>query len=130
MAEQNLTGVWRGLFSYPTSRKAADFGATLIGTGNDISGSTGEIWASGARAGESVLAMPSGRRNGQTMVFTEAHEDTAKPNQAAECEGTLTNKCLEIKGRWFISASCGGLFLMIRSFGRPVEAARPVFARA
>ena len=129
MAEQNLTGIWRGLFSYPVSQRAGNFTATLIETGTYISGSTSEIWASGARAGETVLAMLSGHRNGQAIVFTKTYEGPGKPNHAVQYEGTLSDDCLEIEGRWYIPASWGGRFLMIRSSGRPIEAARPAFER-
>jgi hypothetical protein len=127
MADENLTGLWHGLFSYPMAGKAGNFSATLIESGATISGSTSEIWASGARAGETVLAMLSGHRNGQSVAFTKTYEGPAKPNHSVEYEGTLTDDCLEIEGRWSISASWGGQFLMIRSFGRSVGAARRAF---
>jgi hypothetical protein len=129
MVGQNLTGVWQGLYSYPTSRKAGNFTATLIETGRSISGSTSEIWPSGPLAGNTVIAMLMGQRSGQIITFTKTYEGPAKPNHSVEYEGALTGDFLEIEGRWFIPGSWAGRFLMIRSGGRPVEAARKAFER-
>ena len=127
MAEDNLTGIWQGLFSYPTSRKAGNFSATLIETANRITGSTSEVWATGPRVGETVLAMLTGHRNGPLVKFTKAYEGPEKPNHSVEYEGTLTDDFLEIEGRWFVPGNWAGRFLMIRSGGRAVEKAREVF---
>ena len=83
----------------------------------------------GPRAGETVLAILSGKRDGFSVAFTKTYEGPQKPNHSVQYEGTLTEDFLEIEGRWFIPGNWAGRFLMIRSGGRSVEAAREVFER-
>ncbi len=130
MAAENLTGVWQGLFTYPRALKAGHFNATLIETANHLSGSTSEMWLWGSRAGETVLAMLSGRRAGNSVTFTKTYEGPEEPNHSVKYEGTLTDDFLEIEGRWFIPGVWAGRFLMIRSGGRSVEVAREAFEHA
>ena len=130
MADTNLTGVWQGLFTYPSLFRAGHFSATLIETSSWLSGSTSELCAYGPRAGETVLAMLSGRRDGMAVRFTKTYEGPAEPNHSVEYEGTLTEDFMEIEGVWIIPGQWAGRFLMIRSGGRSVEAARKAFERA
>lgn len=130
MPDTNLTGVWQGLFTYPNFLRAGQFSATLIETPAWLSGSTSEMYPFDPRAGETVLAMLSGRRIGSSVAFTKTYEGPKEPNHSVEYEGTLTSDFLEIEGRWFIPGSWAGRFLMIRSGGRSVEAARKAFERA
>jgi hypothetical protein len=74
--------------------------------------------------------MLAGSRSGSIVTFTKSYEGPEKPNHSVEYEGTLTEDSLEIEGRWFIPGNWAGRFLMIRSGGRSVEAARQVFERA
>lgn len=127
---ENLTGVWQGLFSYPSMYRAAGFTATLIEAGGHLSGSTTEIAVDGPRDGTAVSAFLSGRRFGSHVTFTKQYEGPDPPNHAVEYEGTLTDDFMEIDGRWFIPGSWAGRFLMIRSGGRSVEAARQAFEKA
>ena len=127
---ENLTGVWQGLFSYPRMYRAASFTATLIETGSSLTGSTTEIAVAGPRDGMAVSAFLSGCRTGSRVTFTKQYEGPEPPNHAVEYEGTLADDFMEIEGRWFIPGSWAGRFLMIRSGGRSVEAARQAFESA
>ncbi|HKD48398.1 MAG TPA: hypothetical protein VKB67_12000 [Rhizomicrobium sp.] len=129
MGGENLTGVWQGLFSYTTALRAGQFSATLIETAHQITGSTSEIWASGPRAGETVLAMVCGHRSDKAVSFIKRYEGPEKPNHSVVYEGILDDDFLEIEGRWFIPGSWAGRFLMIRSGGRQLEVAREAFER-
>ena len=126
----NLTGVWQGLFSYPSMYRAAGFTATLIESGSRLTGSTTEIAVGGPRVGMAVSAFLSGRRTGSHVAFTKQYEGPELPNHAVEYEGTLAEDFMEIDGRWFIPGSWAGRFLMIRSGGRSIEAARQAFEKA
>jgi hypothetical protein len=126
----NLTGVWQGLFSYPSMYRAAAFTATLIESGSRLTGSTTEIAVGGPRDGMAVSAFLSGRRTGSHVAFTKQYEGPELPNHAVEYEGTLAEDFMEIDGRWFIPGSWAGRFLMIRSDGRSIEAARQAFEKA
>jgi hypothetical protein len=127
---KNLTGVWRGLFSYPRMYRAAGFTATLIETGSSLTGSTTEIAVEGLRDGMAVSAFLSGRRTGGRVIFTKQYEGPEPPNHSVEYDGALAEDFMEIDGRWFIPGSWAGRFLMIRSGGRSVEAARAAFEKA
>jgi len=127
---KNLTGVWQGLFSYPSMYRAASFTATLIEADSHLTGSTVEIAVGGPRDGTSVSAFLSGRRTGSRVTFAKQYEGPEPPNHTVEYEGTLTEDGMEIDGRWFIPGSWAGRFLMIRSGGRSVEAARQAFEKA
>jgi hypothetical protein len=126
----NLTGVWQGLFSYPSRYHAAAFTATLIEAGSGFTGSTTELAVAGPRDGQAVFATLSGRRTGARIVFTKQYEGPLEPNHSVEYEGTLSADFMEIEGRWFIPGDWAGHFLMIRSGGRSVEAAREAFEKA
>ena len=130
MSNENLTGVWQGLFTYPAHRRAGNFTAMLIETGASLTGSTSEIWLSPPRAGETILAMLLGRRHDHAVRFTKTYEGPERPNHSIEYEGHLTDDHLEIEGRWFIPGNWAGRFLMIRSGGRAIEVAREAFERA
>jgi hypothetical protein len=127
---ENLTGVWQGLFSYPSRYRAAAFTATLIETGSRFTGSTTEIAVSGPRGGMAVSACLLGSRSGRHLRFTKQYEGPDEPNHAVEYEGALSDDVMEIDGRWFIPGSLSGRFLMIRSGGRSVETARVAFEKA
>jgi hypothetical protein len=127
---ENLTGIWIGLYSYPRALKAGHFSATLIETPGSLGGSTSEIWRHGPRAGETVLATLSGSRSGNNVRFTKTYEGPEKPNHSVEYEGIVGEDFLEIEGRWFVPGNWAGRFLMIRSGGRAVEAAREEFERS
>jgi hypothetical protein len=64
------------------------------------------------------------------VAFTKQYEGPELPNHAVEYEGTLAEDFMEIDGRWFIPGSWAGRFLMIRSGGRSIEAARQAFEKA
>ena len=130
MKEPSLTGVWQGLFTYPRRYRAGNFSATLIETARRLSGSTSEICEIGPRCGETVFAVLTGERDGFSVGFTKTYEGPKKPNHAVEYEGTLTEDFMEIEGRWFIPGNWAGRFMMIRSGGRSVEAARKIFEQA
>ena len=125
----SLTGVWLGLFTYPRAIKAGNFSATLLETVTRLTGSTSEIWPRAPRAGETVLATILGSRNGLEVRFTKTYEGPEKPNHSVEYDGMVTSDLSEIEGRWWIPGNWAGRFLMIRSGGRAVEAAREEFER-
>jgi hypothetical protein len=130
LGPDNLTGVWQGLFSYPRQYRAASFTATLIEAGTGFTGSTTELGVGGMQDGMPVTAFLSGRRAGSRLTFVKQYEGPDEPNHAVSYDGTLSPDHMEIDGRWFIPGSWAGRFLMIRSGGRSVEAARATFESA
>lgn len=130
VTDTNLTGVWQGLFSYPQALAPGLFTATLIETGSVLSGSTSEVWRSGPRAGETILAMLEGSHHDHAVNFIKTYEGPERPNHSVHYDGTLTSDFLEIEGLWRIPGSWSGRFLMIRSGTQSLEAARKKFEKA
>jgi hypothetical protein len=125
-AETNLTGIWLGLYSYPRALEPVSFTATLIETGNRLSGSTHE--ANRFDAG-TLYATLLGSRDGRSLFFVKSY-DAPKRGYAnpIRYDGMVSDDGSEIEGRWIIRNNWSGRFLMVRS-GRNAEArARKRFA--
>jgi hypothetical protein len=69
----NLTGVWQGLFTYPSRNRRVMLGATLIETARWLSGSTNEICTTGRCRGDTILATLLGERNGNSVTFRKTY---------------------------------------------------------
>lgn len=129
MADDNLTGIWRGLYTYPVARARVLFDATLIESGSWLSGSTHEISGSGPTKGHVIYATILGERAGSRVTFTKTYDGTAPGYTVVEYEGALSEDCSEIEGRWSIRNSWSGKFLMIRSTGKEQAVEHEVFER-
>jgi hypothetical protein len=118
--EQNLTGIWNGLYTYPSGRSTL-FVATLIDSGGALSGTTHE---SGVLGG-TLYASLAGSRNGSAVGFTKTYE---KPNllhrKPILYDGTLNGDATEIEGRWTIQKVWSGKFMMVRSGGQAAQVER------
>lgn len=115
---ENLTGIWQGLYSYPSGRSVS-FVATLIDSGGSLGGSTHEPCSYQSRT---VFALLEGTRQGHTISFLKTYQN-AGPTYTAVVgyRGTLNSDATEIEGRWTILQALSGRFLMIRPAGRAVE---------
>jgi hypothetical protein len=120
LAKSSLTGVWDGLYSYPRRLKPVAFTAVLFESGSSVSGATHETAEDGPHAGQMRCASIDGDRTGQAVDFVKIYDDidagTAKP---IVYSGALNADATEIEGRWSITGSWSGKFLMIRSQGSP-----------
>jgi hypothetical protein len=125
----NLTGVWQGLYTYPSRNQRVLFGATLIETASWVTGSTQEPCTSGEQIGETLYATLLGRRDGTTVAFTKTYDGSNPRYRVVEYEGTVSADATEIEGCWAISRSWSGKFLMIRAAGREQAIERKVFER-
>jgi hypothetical protein len=125
--EQNLTGVWNGLYTYQDGRSTS-FVATLIESGGSLSGTIHEPDTAGG--GATLFAGLAGSRRGAAVDFTKTYD---KPDRLHRnpvvYEGALNGEATEIEGRWTIVKVWSGKFLMIRSGGRTVQAERKAFVR-
>jgi hypothetical protein len=116
---ENLTGVWQGLYSYPTGRASVSFVATLIESGRTLSGMIHEPRTFGAGLGETIYAMLLGGRSGSAISFVKSYEASAGRGYGrVDYEGTLSGDGTEIEGRWSSPGARPGKFLMIRSAGK------------
>jgi hypothetical protein len=109
--EQNLTGVWNGLYTYPNGRSTS-FVATLIDRGGVLSGTTHEPGLLGGTLYGSV----SGSRNGSAVGFTKTYDRPGLLHRKPILyDGTLNGDATEIEGRWTIQKAWSGKFMMVRS---------------
>jgi hypothetical protein len=129
MGEDNLTGVWHGLYTYPVARARVLFGATLIESGAWLTGATHEVATSGPAAGQTLIATLEGRHAGQSVTFTKTYDGNVPGYGVVAYEGTLSADASEIEGRWSIRNAWSGKFLMIRSTGKTQAVEQEAFER-
>jgi hypothetical protein len=114
----DLSGVWRGIFSYPRSLPPAEFVATLVEHSGALSGETEEIDSGGRR----LTALIYGRRAGSSVSFVKTYDD--RHTHAVHYAGTLDPEAIEIAGTWRIAGSWSGAFVMVRPAGKAEEVER------
>ena len=119
--DENLTGVWEGLFNWPIRRPPTPFTAVLIDTGGTLSGSVHEVAQGGPFDGRELTAMIAGRRSGGSLRFTKSYEPGVARFAPVTYDGALNAEATEIDGTWTIKGRMSGPFLMMRS-RRPSEA--------
>lgn len=113
MADQDLTGIWQGLYSYGGLGHQVGFTATLIDSGGSLFGSTHE--RDPHLAPTSLGASLSGRRLGRRVSFTKVYEAQDEHLLPIAYEGTLSGDGTEVEGTWAIrSPPLSGRFLMSR----------------
>jgi hypothetical protein len=117
--QQNLTGVWSGLYSY-SSGLSVSFVATLIDSGSALSGATHEPNVLGTSPGSMLTALLSGGRRDSAIAFVKTYDAGSPHYVPVRYEGVLNSDTTEIEGRWRIDDSRSGKFLMIRSEGKAV----------
>ncbi|MGB6536812.1 MAG: hypothetical protein WBF58_12715 [Xanthobacteraceae bacterium] len=126
---RNLTGVWNGLYTYPSGRSTS-FVATLIESGGSLAGTTHEPGTLGGDSPATLFANLIGSRSDSAVNFIKTYE-APDSNHASPIvyEGALNGDGSEIEGRWTIAKIWSGKFLMIRSPGQEMKAERKAFER-
>jgi hypothetical protein len=127
--EQNVTGVWHGLYTYENGGSTS-FVATLIESGGSLSGTTHELSTSGASIATVLFASLTGSRHDSAVTFLKTYDrPDALHQRPVAYEGTLNGEGTEIEGRWTIRKNRSGKFLMVRSPGQTAKAERKVSER-
>jgi hypothetical protein len=108
-----LTGLWKGLFSYPQLLDPTSFVAILIEQGARFSGTTHEPCTRGSNLGGLLYATIEGRREGSAVSFIKTYDGTGGWTHSVAYEGLLNGDGTEIEGRWKTSG-WSGKFLMLR----------------
>jgi hypothetical protein len=125
----NLTGIWQGLYHYPSADAPVSFTATLIESGAWLSGSIHETAQDEWGDWREVFATLLGKRGGQAVSFTKTYDGTNGWTHAVAYEGVLSDDATEIAGQWSIPKVWSGKFLMIRPEGRRATILREAFER-
>lgn len=117
----NLTGVWRGLYSYRVAMPSVSFVATLSDAGGWFDGTTEEIGNVGDAAGRMLTASLQGRRSGRSLTMLKIYHRASVHYDSVRYTGDLNEDASEINGTWRVASNWSGTFLMIRQ--RAVAAA-------
>jgi hypothetical protein len=119
-ATENLTGVWNGVFRQRFVG-SVNFTATLIESGNQITGSTHEPCMQFDCPRKTHLATFVGHRHGRAVSFIKTYDPPGFGYDAVGYSGDLNGDATEIAGMWTIKGGFSGEFVMTRA-GRRVEA--------
>ena len=111
----SLTGLWQGLFSYPRLLEPGSFVAILIESGSCVTGTTHEPAPPRSAMPGLLYATIDGRRSGSSVAFVKTYDGTGGRKHSVAYEGRLNGEGTEIEGRWQISRSWSGKFLMLRA---------------
>jgi hypothetical protein len=124
----DLTGVWHGLYSYPAYREPVYFVATLIQSGNHLSGTTHEQEKGESGAPLALFAMIDGSRTGAEVEFIKQYDGSGGWAHGVIYAGHLYGEGDEIEGEWLIPGDMKGRFMMMRSTGATESITRKAFA--
>lgn len=111
----SLTGMWRGLFSYPRLWEPNPFVAILVQSGTGISGTTHEPCQIGPMRGRILYATLVGARDGTAVSFVKTYDGSGGWAHAVMYDGRLSSDGNEIGGRWHVPDMWSGRFLMLRA---------------
>lgn len=119
---ENLTGVWHGLYSYPSGSRMPEnsFVATLISSGSLLSGTIHEIMRHHDGSESPANAVVTGTCDDQDVHFLKSYDGTGNVRHNVAYAGRLSSDRLEIEGIWRIHHPIrvfSGRFLMIRKRG-------------
>lgn len=121
---RNLTGVWQGIYSYP-SGSSVHFVATLVDAGGSFGGTAHEQVPEHGTA--LIFSTLSGRRNGHSVAFRKDYASGSGPEYGTvDYRGMLNADGTEIEGDWTIRHALSGRFLMTRPPREPVAVTRKV----
>ena len=112
--DPDLTGLWRGLYSYPVKRAPVPFTANLNDSGGWITGATEEVATNRAALGRTLTATLQGRRSGSSVRFLKLYDSPMRVYDSVAYDGSVNPEGTEIEGRWTVPGNWSGTFLMIR----------------
>ena len=119
--ETSLTGVWSGIFSYPSDYPPETFTATLLEFGGGLTGTTHQVDVHDATVDGVLLGELSGFRDGTLVSFVKTYVNLGR-DLAVAYIGELSADATEVEGTW-TNPWWSGRFLMIRD-GRTLTAER------
>jgi hypothetical protein len=120
VAAESLTGVWNGVFRQRLVG-SVNFTATLIESGNAITGSTHEPCIQFFCPRRTHLATLAGYRQGRTVSFMKSYDPPGFGYDTVAYRGELNGDATEIAGVWTIGSGFSGEFVMTRP-GRNTKA--------
>ena len=128
-AGTNLTGEWRGLYTYPEAGLHVSFAAELVEIAGQLHGEVLEpdILSPEPRV---LRASIEGRRDGVSVEFDKSYGGAVGYEAVVRYAGSLSADGLEIEGGWSIPGAGAGTFLMIRADAEHAPERRIAYERA
>lgn len=123
ISRDTVTGVWNGVYSYPSDLEPGEFTATLLQFGEALSGTIHEPDVWDHSGGGLLYADVSGRCVSGQVEFAKSYIGVGDWAHTVHYAGELSDDGLEIEGTWSIPGHWSGRFLMIRA-GRDTAEAR------
>jgi hypothetical protein len=121
--QQNLTGLWHGVYSYEGLAEPISFVATLADSGGLLSG-TVEEELQDFGVSTKLRAHLDGRCDGSHVAFRKTYDGTGGWSHSIEYEGTLSGDALEVEGHWFLPETYGTFLMVRRPPGQAAERRR------
>lgn len=125
--ELNLTGEWRGIFSYPALYPAHLFEATIREAGGLITGiirQAGELFDPPGTVHQALI---EGRRSGASVTWIKIYD--AMDRGSPHYDGTIQPGGEEIHGTWSHPGDWSGTFMMVRASKAAAKPAKKVEER-
>lgn len=113
--QDDLSGTWQGLYSYPGGHEPTSFVAVVIDAAASISGTTHERCGFQEVPGGFLYATLRGQRAGSTVTFVKTYDGTGGWEHSVDYEGTINEDGTEITGKWRVQGVWSGPFLMMRA---------------
>jgi hypothetical protein len=126
-AVENLTGVWNGVFRQSFD-SPVNFTATLIESGNQVTGSTHEPCAQFDCPRRTHLATLRGQRQGRAVSFIKTYDPLGFGYDTVMYSGELSANNTLIAGMWTTGDIFSGPFLMTRARPRAQVQVRKTLA--
>lgn len=127
---RDLTGSWKGIFSYPRTLPSNQFDAELREHLGLLDGDTFEHGDTPRTKGQPMYAIIRGDRLGSSVNFTKSYDDVTRPRAPVYYSGHVTEDGNEITGIWDIPGVWSGTFIMVRASQIPqaeqIERAEPI----
>lgn len=114
----NLTGLWRGAYSYRKRLSATPFEAELRDHGGMLAGIITEMGDSPRSLGVLLYSTLAGDVRGTTVRFTKLYDGVVR-SHAVAYEGELIEDGQAIEGFWSTSPRWSGPFRMERREPKP-----------
>ena len=108
----DLTGRWRGIFSYPALLPPNGFEAEIRDVGGVVTGLITQPRESFEPPGPPRQATIDGRRDGDSLTFVKFYDDLDRPTP--HYHGRIQPGGDEVNGEWTIPGDWSGTFIMIR----------------
>ena len=112
-SDEDLSGHWIGMFSYPAEFPPNNFEAELRDTGGLVNGLINQPREIFELPGPPRQAVIEGQHRGGVLSFIKFYDDLERPT--VHYSGVIQSGGDEIEGTWTIPGDWSGTFMMVRA---------------